>query len=296
MKKYCRTDLACEADAELAHIEGTEYRIEERSVCVIERLDILSDKAAERLGKKKGRYVTVNTPRLQYLGDEEIDALACVIAEEVSSLLCSAVKRKSIDRELSVLVAGLGNSKITADAVGPETVDRLTVTRHLKDRDIRLFDMLNMCSVSAISPSVLGKTGMESADLIRAATEKISPDALIVIDALAARSVSRLARTIQITDTGLTPGAGIGNIRSELSLQSLKLPVIAIGIPTVVDSATMVYDALSDAGIAQLSKEISSGLDAIENFFVTPKETDSIIESAAMLLARSLNEAFVIRK
>jgi len=180
--------------------------------------------------------------------------------------------------------------------VGPETVDRLTVTRHLKDRDIRLFDMLNMCSVSAIAPSVLGKTGMESADLIRAATEKSSPDALIVIDALAARSVSRLARTIQITDTGLTPGAGIGNIRSELSLQSLKLPVIAIGIPTVVDSATMVYDALSDAGIAQLSKEISSGLDAIENFFVTPKETDSIIESAAMLLARSLNEAFVIRK
>lgn len=296
MKKYCRTDLACEADTDLAHIQGTKYNVEDHDICVIERLDILSNTAAESLNKKKGRYITVNTPRLHLLDKEDIDSLAHIVAHEINSLLCHITKRTCVDRDLSVLIAGLGNSNITADAVGPETVDRITVTRHLKNSEARLFNMLNMCSVSAITPNVLGKTGMESTDLIRSAAENISPHALIVIDALAARSVSRLARTIQITDTGITPGAGIGNIRSELSLKSLNIPVIAIGIPTVVDSATMVADALYSAGIDHLSKETASVLDTMENFFVTPKETDTIIESAAMLLSRALNEAFVIEQ
>ena len=135
MKKYCRTDLACEADADLAHIKGTKYTVENREICVIERLDILTDTASERLGKKKGRYITVNTPRLQYFGEKETESLSSILASEIRSLLLSVTKRGCIDQNLSVLVAGLGNSNITADAVGPETVDRLTITRHLKERD-----------------------------------------------------------------------------------------------------------------------------------------------------------------
>ena len=294
MNKYTRTDLACEATNDLAHIEGTEYTVKDLDICVVERLDILSDSAAEKLGKKRGRYITVTTPRLQLLDNTEIERVSRALENELRTLLYRVCRIEKIDTELSILVIGLGNQKITADAIGPEVIERLNVTGHLKTRAEELFHALGCCSVFAISPGVLGKTGIESADIVRSAAKIISPRAIIVIDALVARSVDRLARTIQISDTGITPGAGIGNIRSELNRDALGVPVIAIGVPTVVDSATMVYDALASAGIDPQSEKIASGLDLIDNFFVTPKDTDAMIESAAMLIARSLNDTFVI--
>lgn len=294
MKKYCRTDLACEAAPDLSHIDGTQYSIEDNDICILEKLDILTAEAAEKLGKKTGRYITVSTPKLQYLDEGEIDRLAIIIGNEILSLICKSANVDALSADFSILVAGLGNSKITADAIGPESVDRITVTRHIKDRDLNLFHSLKMCTVSALSPNVLGKTGIESAEIIKATAKNIAPDVIIVIDALAARSVERLARTVQISDTGITPGSGIGNIRSELSPQSLGAPVIAIGIPTVVDSAVMAFDVLTEAGFHSVSKDITGKLDSMERFFVTLKETDTIIEKSAILLSRALTEAFVI--
>ncbi len=296
MKKYCRTDLACEAATDLHHINGTKYSIEDRDICIIERLDIISEEAEEKLNKKAGRYVTFSTPKLQYLDEEEIEQLSVFIGEEILSAMLHATKQKDLSSDFSVLVIGLGNVKITADAIGPETVDRITVTRHIKDYDLNLFNHLKMCTVSALSPNVLGKTGIESAELIISAVERVSPDAVLVIDALAAKSVERLARTIQISDTGITPGAGIGNSRSEISQKSLGIPVIAIGIPTVVDSAVLAFDLISEAGIFSLPQNIADRLDSIDNFFVTLKETDVIIEKSSILLAKALTRAFVISK
>lgn len=294
MKKYCRTDLACEAATDLSNIEGTEYKVYDLDVCILERLDVISSDACKKLEKKAGRYITFSTPKLQYLDDDNIDKIAMAIGKEIKSMLLKNLNITTLSRDLSILVAGIGNSKITADAIGPETVDRITVTRHIKERDLGLFNSLGSCIVSAISPNVLGKTGIESAEMIKAAAEKISPDAIIVIDALAARSVDRLARTVQISDTGISPGAGIGNTRSELSKQTLDIPVIAIGIPTVVDSATLAFDVLTAAGVTNLPKEITDSLDSIENFFVSLKESDVITEKSAILLSRALEYLFVI--
>ena len=259
-------------------------------VCILERLDILTPEASDRLDKKIGRYVTVSSPRLQYLEDAEIENISKIVGGEILSMLSPA----PISKDFSIFVAGLGNAKIISDAIGPETVDRITVTRHLRNREPEIFDRIKMCTVSALSPNVLGKTGIESAELIKHAAEKTSPDAIIVIDALASRSLERLARTIQISNTGITPGSGIGNVRSELNRESLGVPVISVGIPTVVDSSSLAFDMLMSAGISSITSDITDKLDAMERFFVTPKEIDVIIEKSSVLLARALDGIFVI--
>lgn len=292
--KYPRTDLACEANSDLSHIEGTEYSVEDKDICIIERLDIITDTASERLEKDKGRYVTVSTPKIQYLGEEEIEALSEIIGEELMHIILHAVGKQKIDRELSVLVVGLGNRDITADAIGPATADRICVTRHLTQRSPSLFDMLGRCMISVTIPGVLGKTGVESAATVKSAVTNIQPHAVIVIDALAARSTERLARTFQISDAGITPGAGIGNNRSELSRRTLGIPVISVGVPTVVDTSTLIFDTLTAAGITELTEKMTDGLSSSENLFVTPKEADVIVESSAALLSASINNALVI--
>ena len=294
MNKYCRTDLACEASNDLASIEGTEYFIKDHDVCILEKLDILTPEASKALNKKAGRYVTVSTPRLQYLDEEELERISDVIVKELLSMICNAANIASLSADFSIFVAGLGNSKIISDAIGPETVERISVTRHIKDKSLNLFNQLKMCTVSALSPSVMGKTGIESSEIIKATIEKISPDIIIIIDALAARSVDRLARTVQISNTGITPGAGIGNFRSELSRQTVGIPVISIGIPTVVDSSVLAFDMLSASGISSIPQSITDRLDSMDNFFVTPKEIDVIIEKSAILLSKALDKVFVI--
>ena len=209
-------------------------------------------------------------------------------------MICNAANIASLSADFSIFVAGLGNSKIISDAIGPETVERISVTRHIKDKSLNLFNQLKMCTVSALSPSVMGKTGIESSEIIKATIEKISPDIIIIIDALAARSVDRLARTVQISNTGITPGAGIGNFRSELSRQTVGIPVISIGIPTVVDSSVLAFDMLSASGISSIPQSITDRLDSMDNFFVTPKEIDVIIEKSAILLSKALDKVFVI--
>ena len=292
--KYPRTDLACEANVELAHINGTEYKIEDRDICIVEHLDILSYEASRKLSKNIGSYITVSTPRIQYLDERDAVKISKILGEELRNLILKTVNKSNITRELSVIVVGLGNQSITADAIGPAVVDKICVTRHLLSRDSSLFDILGMCTVSAISPGVLGKTGIESAETVKAAVDSIQPDIILVIDALAARSVERLARTFQISNTGITPGEGIGNSRSELSIRTLGIPVISLGVPTVVHSSTLVFDALTNAGVDDTSETLVEILNSVDSFFVTPKETDSITEKAVSILVNAIKSALVI--
>ena len=287
---FVRTDLACEAASCLENIEGTEYSKKDADGCSIERLKIITEDTARKLGKKCGCYVTLKTRELWKIYDEDIDRLACIVGDELKRLICLSINKDSLPAETSVLIAGLGNSRITADAIGPETVSRLTVTRHIKELDPSLFKKLEMCELSAIAPGVFGETGIESADLVQAAAQKIKPHLIIVIDALAAGSIERLACTVQISDTGINPGAGIGNLRCELSRDTLVIHVIALGVPTVVDTSSVVYDAICRVGASDnISDELKNHLERSERFYVTPKESDLITEKFSMLLAISIS-------
>ena len=202
---------------------------------------------------------------------------------------------KKIDKKFCVLVAGLGNSDITADAIGPLTIKNLTVTRHLREMEPKIYSSLGFCEIAALSPGVLGQTGIETVELIRGAVQNCTPDIVIVIDALAARSCERLAATVQISDAGIRPGSGIGNMRMAINTETLGVPVISVGIPTVVNSSTLVYEALNRAGIKEYSQELQEVLENGRSFFVTPKESDIITKQLSLLLSDALSMAFTVK-
>jgi spore protease len=294
MKRYFHTDLICESEGRLDNIEGTQYSSDAFGVCRVERLKIASQKSADKLGRKIGTYITLRTKKLSVPGDGENEALAFILGREIKKLLLEATSPSLFDSDFSVLVAGLGNSAITSDAIGPKTAERLTITRHIKELDFKLYQSLGMCSVSTILPGVLGKTGIESTEMINMTVKSIHPSAVIAIDALAARSTERLASTIQLSDSGISPGTGIGNFRKEISFDTLGVPVIAIGVPTVVDTATLIYDSLCDYFSESIPEELLKKLESMQSSFVTPKEADIIVDNASILIANALSEVFSI--
>ena len=296
MKNYRRSDLACEALEGSESIDGIEsYECKDGDL-VISTIRIVSEVAATALEKKLGTYVTVSTPELWKIDDEQLCKYAITVGREIRKILCNAANIKDVSQNTSILIVGLGNELITADAIGPQTLSRIDVTRHIKILDPSLFSLLDHCQISAIAPGVLGRTGIESADIVRAACEEVVPDAIIVIDALAAGAIERLACTVQISDGGINPGAGIGNLRSELSPDALGRPVIAIGVPTVVDTSAVVYDALCRSGTDKdIPEALKAHLDNAERFYVTPKESDLITEKIAVLLSESISEALRIK-
>ena len=196
----------------------------------------------------------------------------------------------------TVLVAGLGNRRITADAVGPETVDRITVTKHLQTLDPSLFRQVGQLAVAALAPGVLGDTGVEAAELVAQAAQAVKPDAVIAVDALAARNVDRLGRTVQLSDCGISPGSGVGNRRMALTKSTLGVPVIALGVPMVVNSSTLVRDALSEAGLEDISPALRAVLENGKSFFVTPKESDAAVEAFSEIMAMALDMALAAPK
>ena len=293
MKNYIYSDLALESDYALKEDIS---RLKEYSECStngnkICRLNISTSDLAKRYGKKKGVYVTVVCGKIWLLSDTELRVTANIIAKELKKMITDVTKKK-IDRNFSALVAGLGNPEITPDAIGPLTLSHLTVTRHVSGVDDELFDLLGQCSVSAIAPRVLAQTGIETLELIRGAAETTKPDVIIAVDALAARSCDRLASTIQISNSGINPGSGIGNLRKAIDKENLGIPVVAIGVPTVIDSSTLVYDALEKAEIENISDNLRQVLDNGRGFFVSPKECDVISERVSILLAEALDTAF----
>lgn len=286
---YIRSDLAAETFSEPVTGHGISYsEFSDRGIGISD-LRIMTDEGSSILGKPKGHYITVGIGRIWEAEDNEFRIAGEVLSKEIGGIL-----RSSVPDLTSVLVAGLGNRYVTPDAVGPLTVKGINVTRHIRQSDPVLFSGLGMLSVSAVAPGVVGQTGVETAELIESACRTVRPSAVIVIDALAARSVERLATTVQITDTGIEPGSGIGSRRSAINAEKLGVPVLSLGIPTVVDSSTLVYDMLEKAGVGKISDSFRAELDKGRDFFVSLNESDVAVTELARLLSTALNSVFTV--
>ena len=281
---FIRTDLAEElrdramtrqAKDAAGDLDGILYREENREGFRISRLEIQNEEGEKRLGKPKGNYVTVSFPTAANIGYGEFLALCDALAAEIRKL-CGGKRR--------ILVCGIGNDDFAADALGVIAARHVLVTHHLKKMMSPHMDAF--ADIAAITPGIMAKTGMETADMVKSAVQAVKPDAVLVIDALAARETDRLARTIQLSDTGLSPGSGIGNRRHDLNERALGVPVIAIGVPTVVDTATLVCDALSEKTMDERT------LKKLSRFFVAPKEIDLVAENLGKLIGYAVNRAF----
>ena len=291
-----RTDLALEAresiseaESELRGVSVEEYYREEEDVRVT-KVTIDTKNAAKAMGKPMGIYVTMEAPAMVEPDEDYHREVSKCLAEELLKLL------PQDDKEQNILVVGLGNREVTADALGPQTVDNLFITRHIvKEYGKAAYNCSKMNSLSALEPGVMARTGMETAEIVKGVVRETEPDALIVVDALAARSTKRLNRTIQITNTGISPGAGIGNNRNKINQETIGVPVIAIGVPTVVDAGTIIYEALENAlskegyqedEIFQFFQSIASK--ETKDLFVTPKDIDEEIRQVGKMIAEGV--------
>ena len=293
MNRTVQSDLAKECYGFLGgKTAGITRESVHRKSCDIERFCVITQEAASKLGKPVGSYTTLETADCRYLSTEDFRLLSRDLASELRRMTESSVDRE-INGELDVLVVGLGNDELTADAIGPRSVATLPATRHLKKYDPALYQSLGCCSLTVITPGVVGKTGVETSEQIHAAVDLVKPDLIIAVDALAAASVERLACTIQLTDTGIVPGSGVGNRRGAITKSRMGVPVIAVGVPTVVDSSTLVYDALSKAGVETVPDPLTAILKNKKSFFVSPKECDLIVDHFSRLIARAIEIVFV---
>ncbi len=284
--EFIRTDLASEAKeaANIENIRGISYIEKQISGVSVSDMKITSEEGSAIIGKPVGRYITVECKKSWLLSDEQKEDVISALTHHITELVPKGDK--------TVLVVGLGNRDVTPDSLGPRTVDGLIVTRHVKEYDPALFDSIGQDEIAAIAPGVVGQTGIETLELIRGAVERVKPDVVIAVDALAARSVDRLGSTLQLSDTGISPGSGIGNRRREINRTSIGVPVIAIGVPTVVDSSTLVYDALGKAGIERIDDSLKTVLENGRSFFVSLKESDVAVAESASLISSALNRAF----
>ena len=232
---YVCTDLAaeCRDDAGAGVLSGVRYSEKVHGALTISRIEILDEEGERALGKPGGTYVTLTFPDLRY--SENPSTLSELLAEQIKDLMDTLAPGAQ-----TVLVVGLGNRRMVADAVGPQTAGRILVTRHLRTLEPRLFAELGQRAVAAIVPGVLADTGVEAAQLVKKTVEAVCPDLVIAVDALAARHCDRLGCTVQLSGAGIAPGSGVGNARMALSRDTLGVPVLALGVPTVVNSATRV--------------------------------------------------------
>ena len=288
MKKISiHTDLACERCKIDENDNGTEFTKEDLFDCEKQTLKIKSREASEKYDMPVGTYTTLITHPLHEMDEADMSTCAQALSQIISEYLQSSLKSQDMKGKC-ILVAGLGNRYLTSDAVGPLSIKNISATNHIAEYDGDVFAKYFHSRVITLSPGVMSQTGMESSDIIRGICEKAHPDAVIVIDALAARSCERLATTIQLCDTGITPGSGIHNARCALNEQTLGCPTIAIGVPTVVDTSTLVLDALEKAQKSDISDDIFPSLNA-GSFFVSPKECDALAENAAFVISSSIN-------
>ena len=297
---YARTDLACEfprRKSGLPQGDGTGMNYSEYTENGIE-ITVLTVEGGEgesASGRRAGKYINIMCGKIWLWDDAKTELISSVIASHIRKT-ATELTNKTVSPDFRVLVAGLGNCAITADAVGPCTVDKMTVTRHVKSSNRLIYDSIGCCDISAVKPGVLGQTGLESSELIKGAVDFVKPDVIIAVDALAARSCDRLASTVQLSDNGIHPGSGIGNRRSAITLETVGVPVIALGVPTVVDSSALVYDALERAGIGEgdISPPLAQVLENGKSFFVSLKESDIILTEISSLLSRSIETAFTM--
>ncbi|WP_297289498.1 GPR endopeptidase [uncultured Flavonifractor sp.] len=281
-----RTDLAVEA-AQLwregggaEELQGVTQQESLREGYPVTTVRVLDQEGAKAIGKPVGAYVTITLDGLARREQDAFGRAARAVAAELRALL-------KLPEGAPALVVGLGNRAITPDNIGPAAADHTMVTRHLVEKVPEHFGSFR--PVAALAAGVLGTTGVESGELVRAVTEKIRPACVIAVDALASRSLSRVCNTIQLADTGITPGSGVGNARAALDQASLGVPVIAVGVPTVVDGATLAADLLAEAGQADLDPQALRG--AGEGVLVTPRDIDAKVTDLAKVVGFGINLA-----
>lgn len=295
-----RTDLALEARESVKDADGKLHGViveeSDNEQCEVHmtKVMITSKNGAKALHKPMGTYITLEAPRMAEPDEGYHREISQVLAEQLRSLIPDR------EKEQSVLVVGLGNREVTADALGPGVVDNLCITRHvIKEYGKAAYNREKMNLVSSIVPGVMAQTGMETAEIVQGVVEQTNPDVVIVIDALAARSTKRLTRTVQVSDAGIHPGSGVGNHRNALTRESLGVPVIAIGVPTVVDAATIVCDALEKITREQGEEQPAGGygtvfsgaLTELNNMYVTGKDIDETIKRLSFTISEALNIA-----
>lgn len=275
-----RTDLALEAAQAVqgaATLEGVWSEETVEDGVTVTAVELRTPEAAEQVGKPMGRYVTLDLGTVRRREREGFRRACQVLAAELGRLVPEGGG--------TVLVVGLGNRDITPDAIGPLTHDHLLVTRHLIEQMPEMFGSLR--PLAAVSAGVLGTTGMESVELVRALVETLRPDCVIAVDALAAGSMKRLCATVQLADTGIAPGSGVGNCRKALDRETLGVPVISVGVPTVVDVNTLARDVLEEAGRKDLEPEALRQGGA----FVTTRDIDERVAECAKLIGYAIDLA-----
>ena len=301
-----RTDLATERrdiykkansiENDINGIESTKEEINDK--ISVEKVKILNEEGEKAIGKPIGSYITIDIKKLKLAQEEDIQKASEVLTNELKNILDMHIKKQD-----EIIIVGLGNIYVTPDSLGPKVINEIDVTRHLikyvpdvVEKDTR--------SVSAVAPGVLGTTGIETVEILKGIIENTHPKLVVVIDALASRSIERISSTIQISDTGIIPGGGVENARTEISEKTLGIPVIALGIPTVVETAVLVNDSLnlfidklqndakSNSYLNEIKEkdnyeEIKDALNPSDyNMIVTPKEIDDLIENMKDIVAR----------
>ena len=258
-----RTDLVSEES--ITDIPGIKSETTDIDGIIVETAEIRSNEAAKRINKPKGKYCTIKFGRLNTLAD----------TSPLKNAIVFALNKLSTGQNDNAMIVGLGNADITPDALGPLCAGSVIATRHLPAELKENLGLMDLHTVSCVVPGVLGKTGIEAVDIIKATADEIKPDIVLAIDALAARTPENLCRTIQLTDSGIAPGSGVKNERKKLSRETLGVPVIALGFPTVIDATGILPE-----------------LKTSENMMVTPKEIDLLVARAADITARAINMYF----
>ena len=284
-----KTDLADENDeilrAKMQNIFGVETRKLVTDGVEIFEMKVKNEKGEEQTGKRKGKYVTVNVGQTELFDSKAFERVCKVLAKVISAF--------SELREGPILLAGLGNPAICADSVGAHTVENFIVTRHIRQSSPKLFEKFSFCETCAILPNVFGNTGLEAAQMIKGIADDIRPSCIVAVDSLSSRRLARLCTTVQLCDTGICPGSGVGNARAEISQNTMGVPVIAIGVPTVVNACTLVSDLLSECGVENLSIEQQKMLSKqiSGDCYVSPKNCEKEVKSISRLIGFSLNAA-----
>ena len=303
-----RTDLAIEAKEDYSKVHEDEIDgiiVDKDTIndTKVTKVTIKNEDGAKKLGKPVGNYITIDIPDYTVYDGEIMENVSEVVGKTMKALV-------NMTQDKTALVVGLGNWKVTPDALGPKVVEKIMVTRHLKDVMPEAIDD-SIIPVCAISPGVLGITGIETGDVIKALVEKIKPDLVVCVDALASRRIDRVNKTIQISDTGISPGAGVGNHRMKINEETLGVKVVAVGVPTVVDAATIANDSIDlvmDEFISKSEKgsEFYNMIKSIDknekeilikellnpyvgDLMVTPKEVDLVIDSLSKIIANGIN-------
>ncbi|MEG1560218.1 MAG: GPR endopeptidase [Clostridia bacterium] len=288
-----RTDLALEAREMHGELEGVSEEKRNETGIEITRITVLNEEAAKKLEKAVGQYITIDAPILEDRTSDAYESLAKVISSELTFLM------GDISKTANILVVGLGNRFVTPDSLGPRVLDSIYVTRHIKEH-IPELSSPDMRPVCAVSPGVLGVTGVETFEIIKGLCDRIKPELVIAIDALASRRAARISTTVQLSDAGISPGSGVGNMQKGLNFESLGVKVIAIGVPLVVHASTISQDTISliaeETGMHN-DEEKLLGLaqkvidEHIGPLIVTPKEIDGIVSDMAKILANGINFA-----